>query len=133
MAQVLPPPKQHATALSPMQTPERSRPRLPPTTVVIPQPEAGVRNGHLSLDVFSPVNQNGSFEFDRVLKSGEVHKRTRKTKVRRWWPKTATSQILIYETSSNGSDSTSSSAPTSCPFIRTAPKIASRSKLTSPT
>lgn len=28
-----------------------------------------------------PVNQNGSFAFDRVLKSGEVHKRTRKTKV----------------------------------------------------
>ncbi|QDS77372.1 hypothetical protein FKW77_005691 [Venturia effusa] len=34
----------------------------------------------LFLDGFSPVNQNGSFEFDRVLKSGQVHKRTRKTK-----------------------------------------------------
>lgn len=29
----------------------------------------------------SPVNQNGSFEFDRVLKSGYVQKRTQKTKV----------------------------------------------------
>lgn len=37
--------------------------------------------GHLNLDTFSPVNQNGSFEFDRVLKSGYVQKRTRKTKV----------------------------------------------------
>ena len=39
------------------------------------------RTGHLNLDTFSPVNQNGSFEFDRVLRSGEVYKRTRKTKV----------------------------------------------------
>ncbi|KAL9035356.1 MAG: hypothetical protein Q9180_004907, partial [Flavoplaca navasiana] len=38
------------------------------------------RTGHLNLDTFSPVNQNGSFEFDRVLKSGEVYKRTKKTK-----------------------------------------------------
>ncbi|KAI9779707.1 MAG: hypothetical protein M1839_007205 [Geoglossum umbratile] len=38
------------------------------------------RNTHLSLDTFSPVNQNGSFEFDRVLKCGTVQKRTRKTK-----------------------------------------------------
>ncbi|KAK5115824.1 hypothetical protein LTR85_009418 [Meristemomyces frigidus] len=28
----------------------------------------------------SPVTQNGSFEFDRIIKSGEVLKRTRKTK-----------------------------------------------------
>ncbi|KAF2646045.1 PH domain-like protein [Massarina eburnea CBS 473.64] len=32
------------------------------------------------LDVMSPVNQNGSFEFDRVIKRGGVVKRTRKTK-----------------------------------------------------
>ncbi|KAI9850260.1 MAG: hypothetical protein M1838_005943 [Thelocarpon superellum] len=38
------------------------------------------RNGHLNLDTFSPVNQNGSFAFDRVLKCGFVQKRTRKTK-----------------------------------------------------
>ncbi|KAH0547532.1 hypothetical protein FGG08_000257 [Glutinoglossum americanum] len=42
------------------------------------------RNIHLSLDTFSPVNQNGSFEFDRVLKCGIVQKRTRKTKT--WKP-----------------------------------------------
>lgn len=37
--------------------------------------------GEARIDSFSPVNQNGSFEFDRVLKSGEVYKRTKKTKV----------------------------------------------------
>ncbi|KAL9603070.1 MAG: hypothetical protein Q9219_001434 [cf. Caloplaca sp. 3 TL-2023] len=36
--------------------------------------------GEARIDTFSPVNQNGSFEFDRVLKSGEVYKRTKKTK-----------------------------------------------------
>ncbi|KAI1085857.1 PH domain-containing protein [Whalleya microplaca] len=35
---------------------------------------------HLGLSTSSPVNQNGSFEFDRVLKSGYVHKRAQKTK-----------------------------------------------------
>jgi hypothetical protein len=30
------------------------------------------RNGHLNLNTFSPVNENGSFEFDRVLKRGKV-------------------------------------------------------------
>ena len=33
------------------------------------------------MDAYSPVNQNGSFEFDRVIKSGYVQKRTQKTKV----------------------------------------------------
>lgn len=36
----------------------------------------------LGLTLASPVNQNGSFEFDRVLKAGPVLKRTRKTKAR---------------------------------------------------
>ena len=56
-----------------------------PTPSVVPLPAASaslIRNSHLNLDTFSPVNQNGSFEFDRVLKSGYVQKRTRKTKVR---------------------------------------------------
>ncbi|KAF2676042.1 PH domain-like protein [Lentithecium fluviatile CBS 122367] len=35
-------------------------------------------------NIMSPVNQNGSFEFDRVIKSGTVVKRTRKTK--QWKP-----------------------------------------------
>jgi hypothetical protein len=38
------------------------------------------------LDPFtSPVNQNGSFEFDRVVKSGTLHKRTQKTKAWPFW------------------------------------------------
>ena len=53
----------------------------PPPSVVVPQPPPGLRSGHLNLDTFSPVGKNGAFAFDRVLKSGEVHKRTRKTKV----------------------------------------------------
>src|SRR5690242_2964632 len=35
-----------------------------------------------SAAVMSPVNQNGCFEFDRIIKAGPVLKRTRKTKVR---------------------------------------------------
>lgn len=56
----------------------------PPSTVALPLAgsAARIRNSHIALDTFSPVNQNGSFEFDRVLKSGYVQKRTRKTKVR---------------------------------------------------
>lgn len=36
---------------------------------------------HSQLDAFSPVNTDGCFEFDRVIKSGFVEKRTQKTKV----------------------------------------------------
>lgn len=60
--------------------PSGSRPQ--PISLSIPHHTTGQRSGHLNLDTFlSPVNQNGSFEFDRVLKSGEVYKRTKKTKV----------------------------------------------------
>ncbi|KAI4628511.1 hypothetical protein J4E83_003061 [Alternaria metachromatica] len=37
-----------------------------------------------SVDIMSPVNQNGCFEFDRIIKAGTVVKRTRKTK--QWKP-----------------------------------------------
>jgi hypothetical protein len=55
----------------------------PPSSISMPAQSSvtKARKGHLNLDTFSPVNQNGSFEFDRVLKSGYVQKRTRKTKV----------------------------------------------------
>ena len=59
--------------------PEKNKQRLAPMS--IPLPIAVARNGQISLDVFSPVNQNGSFEFDKVLKSGHVYKRSRRTKV----------------------------------------------------
>ncbi|OJJ50956.1 hypothetical protein ASPZODRAFT_126933 [Penicilliopsis zonata CBS 506.65] len=44
------------------------------------------RNGHLNLDTFSPVNENGSFEFDRVLKTGKVFRRVKsKHAFKAWW------------------------------------------------
>jgi hypothetical protein len=44
-------------------------------------PPATFRSGQINLDTFSPVNQNGSFEFDRVLKRGNVEKRVEKSRV----------------------------------------------------
>lgn len=40
-----------------------------------------VKAASAAAGVMSPVNQNGCFEFDRILKAGTVVKRTRKTKV----------------------------------------------------
>lgn len=40
-------------------------------------PLQSFKSGHLNLNTFSPVNQNGSFEFDRVLKSGWVNRRVK--------------------------------------------------------
>ena len=50
----------------------------PPRTFDLPQPQTSLKSGHLNLDTLSPVNKDGSFEFDRVLKSGEVHRRIKK-------------------------------------------------------
>lgn len=54
---------------------------IPASAMAVPtnNPVTRLRNA-LALPVSSPVNQNGSFEFDRVLKSGYVQKRTQKTK-----------------------------------------------------
>ncbi|CZR57236.1 related to PH domain protein [Phialocephala subalpina] len=74
-------------ASAPRPIPERSVLQIPPSAAIsLPPPSSAgrIRNSHLNLDTFSPVNQNGSFEFDRVLKSGFVQKRTRKTKA--WKP-----------------------------------------------
>ncbi|KAK7537898.1 hypothetical protein IWX49DRAFT_76310 [Phyllosticta citricarpa] len=71
--------------------PSPVRPSTPPNATVMKIATAQVagpssptkdnsKGHHLGLGMFSPVNQNGSFEFDRVLKSGELMKRTRKTK-----------------------------------------------------
>ncbi|KAI0005721.1 PH-domain-containing protein [Xylariaceae sp. FL0662B] len=43
-------------------------------------PQSSRIRSPLGMSTSSPVNQNGSFEFDRVLKSGYVHKRAQKTK-----------------------------------------------------
>jgi hypothetical protein len=39
-----------------------------------------IKTANASVDIMSPVNQNGCFEFDRIIKAGTVVKRTRKTK-----------------------------------------------------
>ncbi|KAL2195502.1 hypothetical protein P885DRAFT_40852 [Corynascus similis CBS 632.67] len=77
MAQVQTQPATLTIAAHPPVAEQTSRaiPVQPHTTA----PEARNR-GRLTLDAYSPVNQNGSFEFDRVIKSGYVQKRTQKTK-----------------------------------------------------
>ncbi|KAI9718367.1 MAG: hypothetical protein M1812_004088 [Candelaria pacifica] len=80
MANILSPQTQ-STPSQPRKIPATPDLHIPPSSSrTLPPQLKGARNNHLSLETFSPVNQNGSFEFDRVLKSGEVNKRTRKTK-----------------------------------------------------
>ena len=85
MADVLPSnPRTLLTAPKAIPQPIDTRQLAPvsaPASASLSNKVPGVRSGHLNLDTFSPVNQNGSFAFDMVLRSGEVHKRTRKTKV----------------------------------------------------
>lgn len=68
--------------MAPGKLPERpSNATIPPTTITLPVANAASRmRNQLALDAYSPVNQNGSFEFDRVIKSGYLQKRTQKTK-----------------------------------------------------
>ncbi|RAH40393.1 PH domain-containing protein [Aspergillus brunneoviolaceus CBS 621.78] len=48
------------------------------STLLSPTPNpTHYRNGHVNLDTFSPVNENGSFEFDRVIKTGKVFRRVK--------------------------------------------------------
>lgn len=73
----------------PLATPsarQRSSITIPPTSISLPAPglppnAASRFKSQHSLDAYSPVNQNGSFEFDRVIKSGYLQKRTQKTKI----------------------------------------------------
>lgn len=51
-------------------------PANPMTTPRLPN----IKTASASVDIMSPVNQNGCFEFDRIIKAGTVVKRTRKTK-----------------------------------------------------
>lgn len=71
---------QYATPSKPI--PELGLPgRAPPGSIPIPQPVRTMKRNNLTLDTMSPVTQNGSFEFDRIIKSGQLSKRTKKTKV----------------------------------------------------
>ncbi|TDZ30357.1 putative PH domain-containing protein [Colletotrichum spinosum] len=54
---------------------------IPPSAITLPNDANPKVHSRLALDTYSsPVNQNGSFEFDRVVKSGYLQKRTQKTK-----------------------------------------------------
>ncbi|KIX08247.1 uncharacterized protein Z518_02903 [Rhinocladiella mackenziei CBS 650.93] len=57
----------------PLDAPRLSPSRMPPAFV----PQTMHTPGHRNLDVFSPVDQNGSFCFDRVIKRGKVHRRVK--------------------------------------------------------
>lgn len=83
MANVSQAPMQEASKPRPIPIPKPTNALeiTPPSAVLLPPSSASrIRDSHLQLEAFSPVNQNGSYEFDRVLKCGYVHKRTRKTK-----------------------------------------------------
>lgn len=90
-------PQKQSHATQPMPIPESDPPTydqtdLPSSKVNMAHHSHNSRAGHLNIDFFSPVNQNGSFEFDRVLRSGEVSIRSRKTKVCQ--PDAKTRQLL---------------------------------------
>ncbi|ROT42785.1 PH-domain-containing protein [Sodiomyces alkalinus F11] len=58
---------------------------IPPPTTLRCDPKHNRLRQRVARDTYtSPVNQNGSFESDRVVKSGHVQKRTQKTKA--WKP-----------------------------------------------
>ncbi|KAG9674254.1 PH-domain-containing protein, partial [Aureobasidium melanogenum] len=80
MAAVMSQPPQHHATPRPINTQSNSININPSNPQSLPSSIQNLRSGHLTLDTFSPVNQNGSFEFDRIIKSGQVSKRTRKTK-----------------------------------------------------
>jgi hypothetical protein len=70
-------------ATSPLRpsTPARpiyNAPHLSPSRIPPPlASQSSYKSGHRGLDVFSPVDQNGSFCFDRVIKSGKVYRRVK--------------------------------------------------------
>ncbi|KAJ5312505.1 hypothetical protein PENANT_c027G04335 [Penicillium antarcticum] len=72
--------------------PSVSEGRTPIIKVPDPRPSshllAGPRASRGNLDPFSPVNENGSFEFDRVVKTGRVQRRVKHKHVFRasWKP-----------------------------------------------
>ena len=66
------------TATPPKHVPLPSQTFSPPQNFDFSHGSTSYKSGHLTLDTFSPVNKDGSFEFDRVIKSGKVHRRIKK-------------------------------------------------------
>lgn len=84
MADVHPTPPAVAASNPVKQSPNIAIPIPPASISPPPQNTASKFKKQHSVDTYSPVNQNGSFEFDRVIKSGRLQKRTQKTKT--WKP-----------------------------------------------
>ncbi|CAD0114051.1 unnamed protein product [Aureobasidium uvarum] len=80
MAAVMSQPPHHHATPRPIDTQSNKINITPPNPQSLPSSVQNLRGGQLTLDTFSPVNQNGSFEFDRIIKAGQVSKRTRKIK-----------------------------------------------------
>ncbi|KAK4138189.1 PH domain-like protein [Trichocladium antarcticum] len=74
MAQVQTQPASLPTTASSREDAGGSRP------IAVPIQTTTTGQGRLAVDTYSPVSQNGCFEFDRVLKCGYVQRRTQKTK-----------------------------------------------------
>lgn len=70
-----------AQRTQPLTIPSAGLTLSPPSSLPFARSAQTSRSAKLTLDTLSPVTQNGSFEFDRVIKAGEVLKRTRRTKV----------------------------------------------------
>ena len=66
------------------QTPPKSIP-MAPTLMKLSTPAqprfSSIQAQAASAGVMSPVNQDGCYEFDRIIKAGTVLKRTRRTRV----------------------------------------------------
>lgn len=85
----------------------RTRPETPPRFIPVPAakhpllippngpstPQASYKNAQLTFDTFSPVNQHGCFEFDRVIKSSEVRRRVKRKGA--WKPSWKGAQLVL--------------------------------------
>lgn len=83
------------------------RPETPPKHIQVPlsrlpplaslpdplAPQASYKSGQLTLDTFSPVNQDGCFEFDRVIKSSRVNQRVKRKGA--WRPSWKGAQLVL--------------------------------------
>jgi hypothetical protein len=71
-----------ATPTQPRAIPNPSLTASSPAKLSLSTPSKSMGSKLLPINTaLSPVTQNGSFEFDRIIKQGRVSKRTRKTKV----------------------------------------------------
>ena len=121
---------------TPVQRPSTSEghPNLKPPIIKLPdrnsdspdlqpiQPASPYRNGLIHLGTCSPVNENGSFLFDQVLKSGKVNRRLKHRHVSDTHPTSLaypTDSILSRHSELHGNPDISFSDRTSCQSTKT--------------